>query len=168
MDTSRPRGRREATAEDRPMDLRRLRTGEVIAGLAGLVLGVALFALPWFSAGDGATATGWSAMDVLRFVVVIAALGGLALAVAQATQASPALPVSLSVVMTAVGAVTTIALVIRLLTTAGTPQSGAYVGLAAAVALTAGAFASLRQESGWTPGAEHPIPTVPLGPPDAG
>jgi hypothetical protein len=149
------------------MDLRRLRAGEVIAGLGGLVLGVALFALPWFGAGGGATVTGWTAMDVLRFVVVVAALGGLALAIAQATQTSPALPVSLSVVVTVIGAVTTIALVIRLLTAAGTPQSGAYLGLAAGIALTAGAFASLRQESGWTPGAEHPIPTVPLGPPDA-
>ena len=146
---------------------RRIRSGEVIAGLAGLALAVILFALPWFSAGQGATASGWSAMDVLRFPVMIAALGGLALATAQATQASPALPVALSVVVTVVGALTTLALVIRLPTAAGTPQAGAYAGLVCAIVLTGGAFRSLREESGWSPGPEHPIPIIPLGPPDS-
>lgn len=149
------------------MAVGRLRSGEVIAGLAGLALAVVLFALPWFSTGHDATATGWSAMDVLRVPVAITALAGLALATAQATQASPALPVSLSVVVTVIGALTTLALVIRLPTAAGTPQAGAYAGLACAIVLTGGAFRSLREESGWSPGPEHPIPTIPLGPPDS-
>ena len=56
------------------MDLRRLRAGEWIAGVAGLVLLVALF-LPWY--GDEAgSRTGWQSLGALDVVLAIAT-GGL-------------------------------------------------------------------------------------------
>ena len=60
------------------------------------------------------------------------------------------------------GAVTTLIVLIRLLTGAGSPQVGGFAGLAATAALTCGAFISLREEDGWTPGPDHPVETVAL------
>lgn len=147
-----------------------LRRGEVIAGLSALVALVALFAVPWFAvgasvAGHGAghtNASGWTSLPTLRWLILIASLCGLLLAFLQATRRAPALPVTMSVIVTALGALTTLALVIRIPTDGGSPLAGAYLGLVAAAALTAGAFMSLRQEDGWVPGAEHPIERISL------
>lgn len=138
-----------------------LRRGEILAGAAGLALLVILFALDWLRSAGG-TREGWSAVPVLRWLIVVAALSAVALAVAQATRRAPALPVSLSVISTVLSALTALLLVIRLLTTGATLQLGAYLGLLAAVTMTYGAFGSLRAEQGWIPGPDHPIETVPL------
>jgi hypothetical protein len=148
----------------------RLRRGEVIAGAAA----VALLALTLLAgayrtaAGPGAeasiTRTGWAALPVLRWFVVVSALSALALAFFQATRPAPALPVSFSVITTALGTITSVALAIRLASTAASPRAGAWLALTAAAVMTAGAFVSMREEDGWTPDAEHPIETVALGP----
>src|SRR3954471_10559029 len=82
------------------MDLRRLRHGEWIAGIAGVVLFVSLF-LDWYSASGkatsgGGTATGWQSFEVADVVFTIAALMGVGLAVAAATQRAPAVAQALS------------------------------------------------------------------------
>jgi hypothetical protein len=138
-----------------------LRRGEIVAGAAGLALLVILFALDWLRSA-GINREGWSAVPVLRWLIVVAALSAVALAVAQATRPGPGLPVSLSVIATVLSALTVLLLVIRLLTTGATAQLGAYLGLLAAITMTYGAFASLRAEGGWTPGRDRPIETVPL------
>jgi hypothetical protein len=138
-----------------------LRRGEIVAGAGGLALLIILFGLDWLRSA-GVTRDGWSAVPVLRWVIVVAALSALALTVAQATTRAPALPVSLSVIATVLSALTALLLIIRLLTTGATLQPGAYLGLLAAIGMTYGAFASLRAEHGWTPGPDHPIETVSL------
>lgn len=138
-----------------------LRRGEILAGASALALLVFLFALDWLRV-SGDTRNGWSAVPVLRWLIVVAALVALALTLTQATRAAPAVPVSLSVIATVLSALSVLLLVIRLLTTGGTPQLGAYLGLAATITMTYGAFASLRVEQGWTPGPDRPIETVPL------
>src|SRR3954470_11472285 len=82
------------------MDLRRLRHGEWIAGTAGVVLFVSLF-LDWYSASGkatagGGTATGWQSFEVADVVFTIAALMGISLALAAATQRAPAVAQALS------------------------------------------------------------------------
>jgi cobalamin synthase len=139
----------------------RLRRGEILAGAGGLALLIVLFALDWLRSG-GVSRDGWSAVPVLRWVIVVAALSALALTTAQATARGPALPVSLSVIATVVSALTALLLIIRILTTGDTPQLGAYLGLLAAVIMSYGAFVSLRAEQGWRPDPDHPIETVPL------
>jgi len=141
-----------------------LRRGEVIAGLGGLVALVALFVLPWF-AGSG---SGWTALPILRWPIAVAALSGLALAILQATRRAPALPVATSLVATPLAALTTLALIIRIPTDAASPRPGAFVGLVAVAAVTAGAFWSLRAEDGWTPDPEHPIERISLRTPEGG
>ena len=127
-----------------------LRRGEILAGAGGLALLIFLFALNWLRSA-GVTRDGWSAVPVLRWVIVVAALSALALTVAQATTRGPALPVSLSVIATVLSALTALLLVIRILTTGATPRVGAYLGLLAAITMAYGAFTSLRAEQGWTP-----------------
>jgi hypothetical protein len=146
-------------------DLARLRSGEVVAAGAGLALLALMFLIPWYGAAHGSAADGWNAMAVLRWLVVVAALAGLVLAVLQAVQPAPAVPVSASVIVTVVAGLTTLLLAIRLVAGSGDPKLGAFLGLVAAAVLTAGAWRSMRRESGWEPGVDRPVPTVSLGPP---
>jgi hypothetical protein len=138
-----------------------LRRGEILAGVSALALLIVLFALDWLGS-SGVTRTGWQAIPVLRWFIVLSALSALVLAGAQATMRSPALPLAMSVVATVLSALTTLLLVIRLITTGATPQVGGYLGLVALIAMTCGCFGSLRVEAGWRPGPDRPIETVSL------
>lgn len=152
------------------MELRpsRLRGGEVVASLAGVALAVLLAAVAWSApAGGGGSLTGWETMPVARWLVALSCAAALLLGFAQATRRAPALPVSLSVIVTVLGAITTVALAVAIATDSGTPLTGAFVGLAVAVAMTVGGFWSLRQEDGWLPGPGHPIERISIGPPES-
>ena len=139
------------------MRISHLRRGELIAGAAAVVLLVVLFALSWFG-----TVTGWNGLPGVRWLLLATAAAGLLLAFFQQTRRAPALPVVLSVIVTALAAVTAVVLVIRLATSAGTAQVGAYLGLAAELGILVGAFLSLRDEDGWQPGPDRPIECVSL------
>src|SRR5664279_5670430 len=128
------------------MDVRlsRLRSGEVIAASAAVILLVDLLAVSWYSvSGDASvSATGWVALSVLRWLIVLTVVAALALAWFQATRRAPALPSSLSVVTTVLGALTTLTLVWRVLISLPGPDgpalsigadAGAYVGLLSAL-----------------------------------
>jgi hypothetical protein len=141
----------------------RLRRGEIVAGIGGLALLVLLFAAPWLSARSGHTSTGWDGLSILRWLSIVLALTALALAFTQVLRSAPAVPVTLSVFVTVLGALTVILLVIRLLTTGSSLEVGAWLGLLAAIAITLGGFLSMREEDGSRPDPEHPIETVSLG-----
>ena len=66
------------------MDLRRLRSGEWIAGVSGLVLLVALF-LPWYS-DDGGSRTGWQSLGALDVVLAVVALAAIAIPIVTALE----------------------------------------------------------------------------------
>jgi hypothetical protein len=142
----------------------RLRRGEVIAGVSGVALLIFVFALNWLTVG-GRNRHGWSAVPLLRWLLVVTALTAIALAFTQATRRAPALPVSLSVIATVLGGLSVLLLVIRLLTTSAGLCAGAYLGLVAAIGIAVGGYQSLRREQGWTPGPDHPVETVPLSRP---
>ena len=148
------------------VQLSRLRRGEIIATLSAAVLAALMFAVPWFSfdnPGGGHThANGWTSLPVLRWLILVTAALGLLLGYLQATRPAPALPVALDVPLVALAAITTVALLIRVLTGEGSPLVGGVLGLLASAVLTIGAFMSMRQEDGWEPGPGHPIETVEL------
>src|SRR3954452_10992413 len=84
------------------MDLRRLRHGEWIAGISGIVLLVSLF-LDWYSVTiEGlpgpprGASTGWEAFAVTDIFLAAAAIFGIALFVCAATQRSPAVAQTIS------------------------------------------------------------------------
>jgi hypothetical protein len=138
-----------------------LRRGEIVAGTSALGLLVFLVALNWLTAA-GHNLHGWEAIPVLRWLLLVTALTALTLTVTQATRAGPGLPVALSTIVTVLGALSTLLLIIRLLTTSAGLCAGAFLGLLATIGIMVGGFDSLRREQGWTPGPDHPIETVPL------
>lgn len=154
------------------MDLKlsRLRSGEWIAGTGALVLLVTML-LPWYGyAGESGAAqiTGWDEFIHLRWLILVTIIAGLALAVLQAACRAPAIPVSLSVIVTVLGALTSLWLIYRVLISVPgsdgllVQKPAAYVGLASAFALTIGAFRSLRAEDRRDPARNAEIPVVTL------
>src|SRR4029077_6637602 len=77
-------------------DWRRMRPAELLAGGAGLLLGVSLF-LPWYEIG-GVRESAWTAMTVTEIPAALAALGALTLVLVTVTRRSPALPLGVAVV----------------------------------------------------------------------
>jgi hypothetical protein len=131
------------------MRLRRVRGGEWLAGLAGVVLIVSLF-LHWYVAAP-APLTGWQAFAVTDVLLALLALTGPLLLVFQATRESPALPTGTSIVCATCGALAAAIVLVRLVVEPEADQvtgiaAGAWVGLAAALALLAGGWWSLESE----------------------
>jgi hypothetical protein len=100
-------------------------------------------------------ANGWQSLDVLGpFTLVVSVLGVLVWWLA-ATRRAPALPASLAVIELGLSLVLLVWLLVRVfldvpgIGPAGAavgPQAGAYIALALALALMAGAYRSLRRE----------------------
>jgi hypothetical protein len=137
--------------------MRRVRLGEWLAAAGGVALLVSLN-LEWYwptsgfpdlFAGTGFT--GFEAFSILDVYLVLIAGLGLVLAVLQATQRSPALPVGAAVFATVLGAVAVLLVAYRIVNQPGdnefiTVRAWAWVGLAATAAVAAGAWLSLRNE----------------------
>ena len=149
------------------MQLSRLRLGEIIAVVCAVALVALVFAVPWFQfskpGGGHTSANAWTSLPTLRWLILVTAATGLLVGYFQFSREAPALPVSWDVIVVTLGAITTVIVLIRLLTDAGSPRIGAFAGLVAVAALTAGAFMSLREEGGWTPSSERPVETVAVG-----
>jgi hypothetical protein len=133
--------------------MRRLRLGEWLAAAGGVALIVSLL-LPWYDALSGFES--FAVIDVLLCLVAIPAI---ALAVLQATQRGPAVPVGTAVVTVPIGLIGVLLVLYRIVDQPGPNdlvdvRAGAYVGLAATVAILAGAWESLRNEH--VPGAAPP------------
>ena len=131
------------------MGVERLRAGEWLAAAGGVVLLVSLF-LPWYGL-LGADVSGFEALSVIDLLLVLLALLAIALAVLQATQDSPAMPVggrgpharrsgcsaSCSCCSGSIFEPESSALEVEI---------GAWIALAATVAITAGGWLSLMNE----------------------
>ncbi len=142
--------------------MRRLRLGEWLAGASGLGMLIVL-ALPWY--GD---ASGFESLSVIDILLVLVALLALSLPVLQATQRSPALPVAAAVLCVAFGFIAVLLVLFRLI---DEPRDGyevafgAWLGLVAALGITAGGWLSLANEHvpGGPPGPEPELRPAPLG-----
>jgi uncharacterized membrane protein len=153
------------------MDLRRLRAGEIIAGIAGVVLLAAMGLLDWYGVDvpPGTEPVGgfnaFRAFDVVDVILVLIAVSAIALAVLTATQESPAIPVSLSALVTLGAILGTLMLLFRVIDTPDlsgerfpldrppfnigvetTLEPGLFVGLAAIVAIAVGGWLSMRDD----------------------
>ncbi len=148
------------------MNLRRLRAGEAIA-LAGAVALAVLLAFDWFflSTPDarlgahesGIRALGWFADLLLVFTILLV----LALVFFTVTTRAVGLPVTLAVLTTFFGLFSVIAIAVRLVAQPGLGVDAgnadvevevpAYLGLLAALAITAGAWRTMADERTHTP-----------------
>ena len=162
------------------MDLRRLRSGEWIAGVSGLVLLVALF-LPWYSDAGGSR-TGWQSLGALDVVLAGVALAALAIPVVTALERVPAVPLAHESLTTLAGMVALLLVLIRVLNMpdwASGREWGLWVGLAGTLGIVVGGLLAMRDErlsrdgrhtdlTGVPVPAQREVETLPSPRPEAG
>ena len=141
--------------------MRRLRSGETLAALAAIAL-AALLALDWFflstpDARVGAHESGYRSLGWFAgLLLIFAILSALALAFFTISNRAPGIPVTLMVVTTFLGAFAVIAIAVRLIAQPGLGvEAGnadvevelpAYLGLLAALGITAGGWRTMADE----------------------
>jgi uncharacterized membrane protein len=148
------------------MSLRRLRSGELLA-LAGAICLIIALTLPWYENAQGKLSA-WATFGAAVVLLILAAAGGLALALATVTERTTALPVAAAVWSTLFGILVTIAAVVRLLERpehATMLCAGAWLALVGALAVLIGSWQSMRDErtSMYPPDATTPRPAPPSG-----
>lgn len=165
------------------MNVKLPRIGEVIAGVAGVVLLASLF-LPWYEGGADACVqvvgascppalTAWEAFAVIDVALLGAALTGLALAAIESTQRTPAVAVAWAAVTFLVALVALALVAFRIVDVPSSAEGlalrpGALVGVAAAAALVLGALVSMRDDRVHAAGGSTVTPEVVRLPPPAG
>jgi hypothetical protein len=128
------------------MDLTRLRTGELLAGVSAVALLALLFA-DWFGGESG-----WETMTVARVVLVATVLMALTLVVLTVTARPVAMPVAAGVTTVGLAALAVLLVVYRVVVNEPGPNAavdldpGAYLGLAAVLGIAAGAWRSMGDE----------------------
>ncbi|HYY23694.1 MAG TPA: hypothetical protein VE780_17640 [Thermoleophilaceae bacterium] len=155
------------------MDPRRLRSGDWIVSLSGALLLASLF-LPWYrpscTGGRGCSGhlTAWQALSGTDVVLALIGAAAVVLALVIASQPTPALPVALTSLVTLLGFVAAVLVLVRLLAlpdAAAGRNYGVYLGLAAAVGITAAGWIALREERLSPPGRSTDATGRPAPPP---
>jgi hypothetical protein len=144
------------------MTLAKVRAGDVLAGIGGVALLVVMF-FPWYdfiegvyvgtrsvAAGD-TSQSAWQAFSVTLVPLVLIALLGITLLATTVFQRTQAYPVAAQVFTFSVGVIASIWMLVRLINPPGPNFAadrlwGAWVGTACVLAITAGAWGSLRDE----------------------
>jgi hypothetical protein len=146
-------------------DPSRLRSGELIVGASAILLLASMLALKWYGgAGRAPSVNGWHALTHLRWLILLTALIAVALILVQARNRAPAIPVSLSVIVTALGLLMVPWLAYRVLISSPAHQkAAAFLGLACSIGVALGGYLSLRREGLPPKDAPSEIETVRLG-----
>jgi hypothetical protein len=151
----------------------RLRRGELLAGAAGAALLAVMF-LGWYRfpvSSTGAVKVGlqsrdaWNSFTVLDVLLAITIAVAFALVWFQATRRSPAIPVSLSVIVTVLAPLSALAVLFRALDAPGgatTTLAAPYLAVVCALGMFYGGYLSMRQEGRAPQDARTDIETVPL------
>ena len=145
------------------MDLRRLRAGEWIAGISGLVLLVALF-LPWYG-DDAGSRTGWEALGALDVVLALLALSALAIPAVTAFHRVPAVPLAHQSLTALVGVLAVVLVLIRVLNMpdwADGREWGLWVALVATLGVVGGGLVAMRDERLTRKGRHTDLTGVPV------
>jgi hypothetical protein len=132
------------------MDLRRLRAGEWIIAISGIVLLVSLF-LPWSEIEDGSvtTFTGWEVLSVADVLLALLGVGAVAVLLITARAPSTAPGVAGDALLTPFALAMTI---VCLLQIGDYDQPGAAIALAATIGVLVGALVAMRDERLSKPG----------------
>lgn len=137
-------------------DASRLRRGEVLAGAGAVLLLVFVLAGKW-----AGSRTGWEALVSLRWLLVVTIAAAFGLVITQATRRAPAIPATMSFLVTVLGAISVLALIYRVLINPPAHQhTAAYLGLLSAIALACGGYLSMREEGIARRDAPSEIPVV--------
>jgi hypothetical protein len=129
------------------MNLRRLRSGELIALLGAACL-IVSFTLPWYSGPQGRL-TAWDTFGPAVVLLLLSTVLALALAIANLAERSPAVPVALAIWGVLFGFVASVAAVVRLFERPSSLTSlcaGAWLALVGALLVLVGSWQSIRDE----------------------
>jgi hypothetical protein len=122
--------------------LARLRRGELLAGAGAVALIVLMAVVDWYGGR-----TGWQVLISARWLALVTVVAALVLVVSQVTLRPPALPVTMSVIVTVLGLLNVLWLLYRVVISPAAHQRvGSWLGLISACAIVVGAFLSMRQE----------------------
>jgi hypothetical protein len=137
------------------LDSSRLRTGEIVAGIAGIALFVFLF-FDWFGGGSVAAGnftvsvssrSGWDSLtDLPGFLIIMSGVAGIALAYLAATGQRVNIPVQRGATTALLGSLAVLLILWRMFAGSPTLKIGVFLGLAAAIAITAGALIALVED----------------------
>jgi hypothetical protein len=149
------------------METNRLRTGELIAGVAGIALFIIMF-LPWFGldadvpagAEEAAESVGFAlpdvdlsvnafeAFDFIDLVLIVTVVVAVGLAVAALMAQTVALPVAASALTAGLGILSTLLVLYRIIDTpAGLDREfWVFLGLIAAAAIAYGGWRAMQEE----------------------
>ena len=145
------------------MTLGKVRPGDVLAGLGGLALLVLVF-VPWYEFLEGVytgtrtiapgdeVQSAWESLTVLRFFLLFCGLLGVTQLATTAFERTSAWPVAATVFSAAIATPVALWTFVRVLITPPGPNFaadlrwGAWVGLLCVLAVTAGAWWSMRDE----------------------
>ena len=137
-------------------DASRLRRGELLAGAGAVLLLVFLLAGKW-----AGSRSGWGTLVSLRWLLAVTIAAALGLVVVQATRRAPAVPVTMSLIVAVLGAISVPAMIYRVLINPPAEQhAAAYLGLISAIALAYGGYLSMREEGIARRDAPREIPVV--------
>jgi hypothetical protein len=113
-----------------------------VAGAGAVALLVLMAAVRWYGGK-----TGWTVLTSARWLALVTVVAAVVLVASQATRRAPALPVTMSVIVTVLGLLTALWLLYRVaINPAADRQVGAWLGFASACTIMIGAFLSMRQE----------------------
>jgi hypothetical protein len=149
------------------MDVSKLRRGELIAAVGGIVLLIALFFLDWYAVGvdvstpfgdieaSGAEIGAWDGQGftgtIADLVILAAAIAAVGLAVVTATSRTVALPVAASALTAGLGIAAVVMVLLRMLFQPGPNEFvelrfGIWVALASSAVIAYGGWDSMRAE----------------------
>ncbi len=136
-----------------------LKTGEKIAGIAGIALLLIMFIFDWFSVDAGGFEFGGNAWDVFGFidiVLFVTVVAAIALAVTAATASQVNMPVALSAITAGLGVIATLLVLYRIIDPPGgeaeelgvdiSRSIGVWLGLIATVAVAYGGWRAMEEE----------------------
>ena len=149
------------------MDLRRLRVGEWITAISGVVLLASLFA-PWYAAEDVPATSGFESLAVLDIVLALVAAAAVALLIITAAQRLPAVPLTFNTLVCLLGLLAVVLVGIRTLDLpedADAREWGLWLGLAGALGIAVGSLIALRDERLSRPGRPTDLAGAPTPPP---
>lgn len=127
------------------MDLRRLRAGEWLAAVAGVILLAALFQ-PWYSSPD---ATAWEAFSVIDLVLAAVAVFAIALLLVTAAQETPTVAIALDALLALAGMLALVLVVVRVVSLpdgADSREWGLWQGLIGVAGVNLAAWIAMRDQ----------------------
>jgi hypothetical protein len=145
------------------MTLSKVRAGDVLAGVGGIALLAVMF-VPWYRflegvyvgsrtiAANDTDQSAWQALTVSLVPLVLVALLGITMLATTVFQRTQAWPVAAQVFTASFGTITSIIVLIRLINPPGPNFAadrlwGVWVGTLLVLAITAGAWWSMRDEN---------------------